>query len=183
MKSELATPHLPGADIILPDVIAGLAFVKKIDYTKETENSTPGWGISLCYKNDEGAVADIYEYTEDLTDLTDGIESLDAIEGYFRCVNVMLASEIDDLWVSVMPVQHRALRFGSHAFLVAFFFLQDDLEDQYNYSVIALTINAKHFLKVRYTLPIPDGSGAGIDIAQVDLKVDDFLKEVALAFS
>ena len=49
--------------------------------------------------------------------------------------------------------------------------------------MIALTINAKHFLKVRYTLPIPDGSGAGIDIAQVDLKVDDFLKEVALAFS
>jgi len=181
MKNEVATPHLPGADIVLPNEIAGLAFAKRINHAKVTEDSSPGWGISLGYENKEGAVADIYEYTEDLTDPTDGIESLDAIEGYFRCVNIMLGSEIDGPWGYVKPHQHRVLQYGSQAFLVASFFLQDDLEDQYDYSVIALTINTQNFLKIRYTLPLPDVPGTGFDIAQVDLKVNDFLKDVALA--
>ncbi len=63
MKNEAATPRLPGADIVLPDEIAGLAFAKQINYAKEYEDASPSWGISLGYNNEEGAVADIYEYT------------------------------------------------------------------------------------------------------------------------
>jgi len=92
----------------------------------------------------------------------------------------MLGSKIDDLWSSVKPVNHRILQFGRHKFLAASFIVQDNPEGSISYSVLALTIHAGHFLKIRYTLPLPGGLGEETDIAHVELKMNDFLKEVAL---
>ncbi len=69
MKNKINHHYLPGADFVLPNEIAEMTYFKKIDYTRISEDATEGWGISLGYENPEGAVADIYEYTQDRIDL------------------------------------------------------------------------------------------------------------------
>jgi len=166
MKSTKHTLRLPGTNISLPPEIAGLSFRKR------TEHLDPSDGIQLRYRDGNRSRADIYEYTD-----VDG--SPDLTIHYFDCVNEILNSESHYREYAELMNQ-QVLGYYAHKFLVSWFLLQDQPDEEYQYSLLALSLHGDHYLKVRYSIRLPWVRHC-MNVALLNDRMLDFLDELAEA--
>jgi len=155
--------YLPGTNVTLPLKIADLAFRHLTEYTD------PSVGIQLRYHDGNRIRADIYEYK-------DVDESPDLTIHYFDCVNEILDSE-DEYRCFVKPFYHQVFQYDDHQFLVSWYLLQDQPDEEYQYSLLALTQRGDHYLKVRYSIRLP-WVRHSMNTALLNDRMLDFLDEL-----
>ena len=141
MKQNKKQPHLPATKTTLPLEIAGLSYHGRTEYTDPTT------GIQLRFDDGNRSRADVYLYPTET-------KSPDVTAHYFLCANEILDSE--DKYRTYTDLLHQqVLHIDKHRFMVSWFLLQDQPDEEYQYSMLALTECNEHYLKLRYSIRLP----------------------------
>ncbi len=140
-ENKKQQPHLPGTDIPLPLDIASLS------YQGRTEYADPSTGIEIHYDDGHRCHANICEYAG-------ADDTPDILPHYFSCVNEILDSE-DEYRYFVKLLNLQILKYDQHQFYISWFFVQNQPDQEYQFHVLALTKLDGQYLKVRYSINLP----------------------------
>ncbi len=176
MNTENKQLHLPGTEIALPNEIAGLTYVEKVDYAKMHGMSSEATDVGFKYKLVDTAKADIFVYAYPDEKSNHAANAVDLVNHYFDCVNEVLQSE-GNYRSYARLIGQQLLQVQDYPYLTSWFVLQEDPDGDPLYSLLALTAVCGYYLKIRYSVRLTDPNATSIP-AGLDESTMKFLTEL-----